>query len=96
MGPPPFGDGNKTWSVRCTPFSRALQWGHRLSAMETGQLRFTLQRIVLWLQWGHRLSAMETWAMSRANIEVQKLQWGHRLSAMETRRAMLMVVSVKG
>ena len=36
MGPPPFGDGNffkpPSYSIHSSP----LQWGHRLSAMETG------------------------------------------------------------
>ena len=36
MGPPPFGDGNHaTWS-RVGLNVGKLQWGHRLSAMETG------------------------------------------------------------
>ena len=34
MGPPPFGDGNLPWTVD-VEFVDALQWGHRLSAMET-------------------------------------------------------------
>ena len=36
-----------------------LQWGHRLSAMETPQSK-TGSYAGAWLQWGHRLSAMET------------------------------------
>ena len=39
---------------------RTLQWGHRLSAMETlEQLSKNVDKLSL--QWGHRLSAMETW-----------------------------------
>ena len=35
MGPPPFGSGNQTcFAVSVT--TRTLQWGHRLSAVETG------------------------------------------------------------
>ena len=39
-----------------------LQWGHRLSAMETARwgLSKADHSMVLPLQWGHRLSAMET------------------------------------
>ena len=36
-----------------------LQWGHRLSAMETGATG-SGKTASVWLQWGHRLSAMET------------------------------------
>ena len=36
-----------------------LQWGHRLSAMETWQPRAGMEPDYV-LQWGHRLSAMET------------------------------------
>ena len=40
-------------------FHGRLQWGHRLSAMETCAFRQD-QRVLVKLQWGHRLSAMET------------------------------------
>ena len=60
-----------------------LQWGHRLSAMET-----FVPRVGLWclpnLQWGHRLSAMETSLKAYSPGWTVFLQWGHRLSAMET------------
>ena len=36
-----------------------LQWGHRLSAMESYQQRWH-RRVGYVLQWGHRLSAMES------------------------------------
>ena len=39
MGPPPFGDGNLPSSRSTGKASRSLQWGHRLSAMETTRLR---------------------------------------------------------
>ena len=56
MGPPPFGDGN-AWrnDSDWRRLERGLQWGHRLSAMETSGCHHQLA-----LQWGHRLSAMET------------------------------------
>ena len=37
----------------------SLQWGHRLSAVETGSVMSALA-IITSLQWGHRLSAVET------------------------------------
>ena len=37
MGPPPFGDGNGTWRKNVKSGFPQLQWGHRLSAMETGR-----------------------------------------------------------
>ena len=65
-----------------------LQWGHRLSAMETAAVAF--DRNVQWcLQWGHRLSAMETSHSNCAMWCLLSLQWGHRLSAMETLRGQL-------
>ena len=85
MGPPPFGDGNaaclfiiigKAW----------LQWGHRLSAMETWIIS-GIGTPSPWLQWGHRLSAMEATALSACWTVRWSLQWGHRLSAMETTTA---------
>ena len=45
-------------SLRLAFSSRALQWGHRLSAME-GLLTLRELSPTEWLQWGHRLSAME-------------------------------------
>ena len=59
MGPPPFGDGNAIAAALPNSITGLLQWGHRLSAMET---RWTIsgQSRSWCLQWGHRLSAMET------------------------------------
>ena len=60
MGPPPFSDGNLPDHGTFDRNNADLQWGHRLSAMETG---LTYARVLLArysLQWGHRLSAMET------------------------------------
>ena len=61
MGPPPFGDGNCQNASRWGFFSSSLQWGHRLSAMETSVDR-TSSALRMALQWGHRLSAMETYS----------------------------------
>ena len=82
MEPPPFGDGNpKTVSPMLTTW--ALQWSHRLSAMETWA-QMHISGLDSPLQWSYRLSAMETGvAPVETKFEV-KLQWSHRLSAMET------------
>ena len=60
MGPPPFGDGNSSVLSHSRVVSSTLQWGHRLSAMETGYEPAVGLYTVVQLQWGHRLSAMET------------------------------------
>ena len=60
MGPPPFGDGNVKPGKRPSALEGRLQWGHRLSAMETLTSHTALPLRVRRLQWGHRLSAMET------------------------------------
>ena len=60
-----------------------LQWGHRLSAMETTGQPYILNATPA-LQWGHRLSAMETAEALQMSVPSVVLQWGHRLSAMET------------
>ena len=82
MGPPPFGDGKVTNGVGIYTLP-ALQWGHRLSAMERPAGARQQQNPAV-LQWGHRLSAMERVA---GTVYVcpkdATLQWGHRLSAME-------------
>ena len=83
MGPPPFGDGNSTGVTLLAARFRQLQWGHRLSAMETPKPGPDASYEEM-LQWGHRLSAMETF-QTVADLDKQaRLQWGHRLSAMET------------
>ena len=60
MGPPPFGDGNVHSSPATGVGMLVLQWGHRLSAMETTQAELDAHEASTQLQWGHRLSAMET------------------------------------
>ena len=49
--------------------SVALQWGHRLSAVETGEVIADAPPLDPELQWGHRLSAVETWPL----LNVQSL-----------------------
>ncbi len=72
-----------TGEVTKGPDSDMLQWGHRLSAMETS-FNPTTRNDAVWLQWGHRLSAMETSFNPTTRNDAVWLQWGHRLSAMET------------
>ena len=60
-----------------------LQWGHRLSAMESRDMTSHARRVTRSLQWGHRLSAMERIMGERIPRIIHLLQWGHRLSAME-------------
>ena len=64
----------------------ALQWGHRLSAMGSGENLPCDRCGLMTLQWGHRLSAMESSSYEEETPTVWSLQWGHRLSAMERRR----------
>ena len=84
MGPPPFGDGNTRNISRYMTAVTLLQWGHRLSAMET-----------IMLHWQHGsttppfngATAFRRWKPEgRGGQRPSKgnLQWGHRLSAMET------------
>ena len=83
MGPPPFGDGYRAGRGRIPGHLPPLQWGHRLSAMDTfpGVCEFPfLPR----LQWGHRLSAMDSLQILLIVWREVPLQWGHRLSAMDT------------
>ena len=59
MGPPAFAGGNAKFSKRSTANAAALQWGHRLSPVETFRAGATEAAVRL-LQWGHRLSPVET------------------------------------
>ena len=63
--------------------SAQLQWGHRLSAVET-EYRESPSELVARLQWGYRLSAVETAKTVKTAVHMLELQWGHRLSAVET------------
>ena len=60
MGPPPFGDGYGAAWTASKSRSSTLQWGHRLSAMDTCAGRAVCAVKSANLQWGHRLSAMDT------------------------------------
>ncbi len=83
MGPPPFGDGKRLVMAEMSASGVPLQWGHRLSAMETASIRLTIDCDIP-LQWGHRLSAMESSPSRISPVWSTLLQWGHRLSAMES------------
>ena len=84
MGPPPFGSGNSIAQAVNPNAYVLLQWGHRLSAVET-EIGATAKGDVQMLQWGHRLSAVETrQAVGNAGPGGEQLQWGHRLSAVGT------------
>ena len=84
MGPPPFGDGNMPDVMPELIWEHTLQWGHRLSAMET------IYHVPQYPGKGFRFNgatAFRRWKRhSRfwAGDPDIKLQWGHRLSAMET------------
>ena len=69
MGPPPFGDGNDCEHIRLAKRYKDLQWGHRLSAMETMCCELRIRSVPI-LQWGHRLSAMETDGGHKERLEV--------------------------
>ena len=83
MGPPPFGSGNMSSSRWTTSSSSRLQWGHRLSVVETVQ-NVRLELVAGRLQWGHRLSVVETTQRASWGVNFRILQWGHRLSVVET------------
>ena len=83
MGPPPFGSGNSWHAGDPGANGTALQWGHRLSAVETIPMYDDAVGVIT-LQWGHRLSAVETASIASVSCAAIMLQWGHRLSAVET------------
>ena len=83
MGPPPFGSGNGAFGDFSGEQVYALQWGHRLSAVETKPVRDYIAHMKA-LQWGHRLSAVETHIPNNYVDIAIRLQWVHRLSAVET------------
>ena len=60
MGPPPFGSGNTRYPTKSKSLLVELQWGHRLSAVETLECLAGELEGLMMLQWGHRLSAVET------------------------------------
>ncbi len=85
MGPPPFGSGNHTTSAGLSCDTQTLQWGHRLSAVETTFFpsipviaSSSFNGATAFRQWKHCLDTCGAGYPS-------KLQWGHRHSAVETR-----------
>ena len=94
MGPPPFGDGKPSPAEHSSGLQGNLQWGHRLSAMETIVARPLITA-------GDSTSSADlipsmgpppfgdgNYRMpSRRRVHASVLQWGHRLSAMETGRS---------
>ena len=85
MGPPPFGSGNEPKMGERLVSLAKLQWGHRLSAVETLVIATASDDLLSRLQWGHRLSAVETPSRPTSKMTGRNpLQWGHRLSAVET------------
>ena len=84
MEPPPFGDGNMTGEVSSARTTSALQWSHRLSAMET-----TLAGAVgpVPSPRFNGATAFRRWKPTGGDGTITyavSLQWSHRLSAMET------------
>ena len=84
MGPPPFGDGNTEKAGATLATKQKLQWGHHLSAMETGRPVMDLTDVLAASMgpppFGDGNPARPTHSPSRTPL----LQWGHHLSAMET------------
>ena len=84
MGPPPFSDGNQTLFKPGQTCRCSLQWGHRLSAMETSDADgYHRPRFHPF----NGATAFQRWKLFPAAASggaLVALQWGHRLSAMET------------
>ena len=59
MGPPPFGGGNVLPNQITRHMQDILQWGHRLSVVETS-LTSVSTSTSTYLQWSHHLSVVET------------------------------------
>ena len=85
MGPP-HERGGESKLLRCVTvaLSLALQWGHRMNAVEslTDRTRGAVTTAVL--QWGHRMNAVERSQPSVAPTSLRPLQWGHRMNAVES------------
>ena len=79
-----FRQWKRFWRRNLATPSSSLQWGHRLSAVETGEVHRDVSYEPFILQWGHRLSAVETPIPLPSLSLLLVLQWGHRLSAVET------------
>ena len=84
MGPPPFSDGYKSEMWLKQGHFAGLQWGHRLSAMDSCRPDTGTA--------GPRTASMGPPPFGDGYIEdfnfirltLTRLQWGHRLSAMDT------------
>ncbi len=85
MGPPPFDGGNLAKPCGEIDLTSTLQWGHRLSTVETGI--FNLDRL------GMIIASMGPPPFDGGNgpcppiarcLKLPWLQWGHRLSTVET------------
>ena len=83
MGPRPFSRGDVFVSLVNGIRPAELQWGHGLSAVETGA-DWSALKLPNLLQWGHGLSAVETSTTDEREVLTAQLQWGHGLSAVET------------
>ena len=86
MGPPPFGDGNDEL-LATSSLENILQWGHRLSAMETTMDRVAESLVMIPSMGPPPFGDGNSQISLRAELPRCVLQWGHRLSAMETARA---------
>ena len=84
MGPPPFGDGNKPGTGDSRYSIRTLQWGHRLSAMETRQKHGSGHRGLRPSMGPPPFGDGNKYDPLNSSSPIYDLQWGHRLSAMET------------
>ena len=84
MGPPPFSDGNDLRCRGAVGGVEDLQWGHRLSAMETTSAAAVPSAESKTF---NGATAFQRWKLGNglpAAMAFSALQWGHRLSAMET------------
>ncbi len=75
MGPPPFGGGKRRRQVRLTFSLAQLQWGRRLSAVESVWVPANSSNNES-LQWGRRLSAVERWRVGVGRLIGQRASMG--------------------
>ena len=83
MGPTPFSVGYTAGEYWQTIHGTELQWGQRLSALDTSIIPREVKAMAE-LQWGQRLSALDTSMLYCPHCDVWVLQWGQRLSALDT------------
>jgi len=62
----------------------ALQWGHGISAVESGTATTVNSMSSTSLQWGHGISAVESPRFTPPCHVRSWLQWGHGISAVES------------